>query len=116
MPKEHTTIEEILREHLPYELDMLRSTFERLRDGVADDVFRNALIESFSIHARSLIEFFRKGKGKYVKTALLLNGEPDLFRNGKVSQASIEKLSTQTAHLTLKRTADPRGKLSLIHI
>ena len=109
MPTDDTTLEEILGEHLPYALDMLRFTFERLRDGEADDVRRNALIESFSIHARSLIDFF--GAGNYIKKTSLLNGKPDLFKNGKVSPALIKKLNTQIAHLTLKRTADSQDKI-----
>lgn len=61
MAKEQEALDKILRKHLPYELDMLRSTFEQLRAiaGKPDhDVIRNALIESFCVHARSLLDFF----------------------------------------------------------
>ena len=109
MPKANTTLEEILREHLPYELNMLRSTFERLRDGVADGVLRNALIESFSIHARSLIGFFNNEQG--VKASSFTDGVHVLFRAGHVDGNVVRKLNTQIAHLTLKRTADPLGKI-----
>jgi hypothetical protein len=59
---------QIAKEHLPYEIDMLRGTFELLKEidatgGVAEtdlakQLFRNAFIESFRVHARSLLDFF----------------------------------------------------------
>ena len=51
---------EFVREHLPYEIDMLRSTYLTLYQGGVDWAIRNALIESFCIHARNLLEFFSK--------------------------------------------------------
>ena len=59
---------QIAKEHLPYEIDMLRGTFQLLKEidatgGVAEtdlakQLFRNAFIESFCVHARSLLDFF----------------------------------------------------------
>lgn len=43
-----------------YELHMMRRTAERLGRGESDDVTRNALLESFLIHARALVGFFGK--------------------------------------------------------
>jgi hypothetical protein len=56
------TIVVLLNEHLPYELDMLEECFVRLFDkGHArlrdDKTVRNALIESFWLHARNICEY-----------------------------------------------------------
>ena len=53
---------EILEYHYNYELDMLANTFRLLND---NRIQQNALIESFCLHARNLIEFFcDKEKGQ----------------------------------------------------
>jgi hypothetical protein len=45
-------------EHLYYEIDMLQGTMERLETGSTEDrIFHNALVESFTIHARNLMHF-----------------------------------------------------------
>jgi len=49
----------LLSEHIPYEADMLNGTFRLLSDGIDDPVTRNAVIESFCVHCRSLINFLR---------------------------------------------------------
>jgi hypothetical protein len=57
---------EIIDEHLPYEIDMLRLTYRELEATVVrgpnesrhQNACRFALIESFCVHARSLIDFF----------------------------------------------------------
>ena len=46
-----------LTEHVAYEVDMLHGTRQRLRHGVGDTVVRNAVVESFLVHARSLNAF-----------------------------------------------------------
>jgi hypothetical protein len=57
----------VINEHLPYEIDMLRSTYRQLEsvanhpphsETAEQKMLRNALIESFCVHARSLIDFF----------------------------------------------------------
>ncbi len=54
-------------EHLDYEIWMLMEATERLR-GVkptsSDPIERRALLESWLIHLRLLLEFFRTGKAK----------------------------------------------------
>jgi hypothetical protein len=57
------TDQEILAHHLVYEVEMLVSTLVRLEAGIRDDrVMAYAFIESFSLHARNLIEFFQLPK------------------------------------------------------
>ena len=53
-------LREMLREHVCYEVDMLIRTFALLETGVPDQRLANALIESFSVHARNLCDFFNQ--------------------------------------------------------
>jgi hypothetical protein len=44
--------------HLCYEIDMLQGTMERLETGSTEDrILHNALVESFTVHARNLMHF-----------------------------------------------------------
>lgn len=57
----------LLREHLPYEHDMLDQAFEFLTSGTHAEervnwFKRNAAINEFWVHARNLIEFYDKPK------------------------------------------------------
>jgi hypothetical protein len=57
------TVEAVLKEHLPYELDMLEQSFLRLHSEGADELdklIKNALVETFWVHARNLFEFFKQ--------------------------------------------------------
>jgi hypothetical protein len=57
--------EDILKKHLPYEIDMLRQTYRKLKQGPLPEwAVNNALIESFCIHARSLSDFFGNCRSK----------------------------------------------------
>jgi hypothetical protein len=58
---------DLIKEDLPYEIDMLRLSYRRLSlaadqspgsEAGEEQVLRYALIESFCVHARSLIDFF----------------------------------------------------------
>ena len=53
---------QVIGHHIPYEVRMMRQTYAMLADGATclwySQTVLNALIESFAIHARSLIEFF----------------------------------------------------------
>jgi hypothetical protein len=62
---------DIIEEHLPYEIDMLRHTYRQLsvvskvdpaHETNEQRANRCALIESFCVHARSLIDFFADDK------------------------------------------------------
>jgi hypothetical protein len=75
MAKDHKDHKEYFEDHLNYEVWMLGETYTRLLVQVPDKVIANALVESFCIHARILIEFFSKARGantyttkKYVVT------------------------------------------------
>jgi hypothetical protein len=97
--------EELIGHHLVYEIDMLRETIFRIgRSG--DKVLNNALIESFCVHARNLIEFFQKprGAGRYVRPGY------KAFDNVDISP-DIKRLNNQISHLLDGRTADNSGKI-----
>ncbi len=58
---------EHLREHLPYELLMLRHTYDRI-NGNRYTLDWNAYYESFTIHARNLLDFLNnEGTGNNLK-------------------------------------------------
>lgn len=103
------TNEEILREHLPYELWMLRETYARLKSPPADDVLRNALIEAFCIHARQLLEFFENKQALHAK--VFTGGIYEAAHLSGLTNSDRDKLNTQIAHLTAKRTTDPTEKI-----
>lgn len=103
------TDEEILGEHLPYELWMLRETFARLSSPPADAVLCNALIESFCIHARQLIEFFENKQGKQAKE--FTGGKYAAVYLSGLTNSERGKINTQIAHLTGMRTVDSAEKI-----
>jgi hypothetical protein len=71
---------------------------------------RNALMESFCIHARNLIDFLQ-GKRKGVRArALTDNYMP--FASGEIDKALTKKIEDQIAHITLHRTSDPKEKIN----
>ena len=66
---------EIYNEHLPYEIDMLRSTYIHLTANPPPvGVVKDALIESFCVHARSLLDFFSVIFRVYFKSTSINDG------------------------------------------
>ena len=49
----------MLGHFIPYEIGMMRALYKCLAAGSVSQVCRNAEIESFHIHARNLMEFFK---------------------------------------------------------
>jgi len=108
MTKKLASNDEILTHHLHYEIGMLGATYTALSTGFFGTLINNALIESFCIHARALIEFFENKQG----------GGASRFTGGTYSAAHLgsldgikKKLNTQIAHLTDLRTTDPDEKI-----
>lgn len=108
----YATDEEILGEHLPYELWMLEETFTRLNQSKTDVVLTNALIEAFCIHARQLLEFFENKQGRKAKE--FTGGSYAAAHLGALTKLERDKLNTQIAHITGKRTADSVDKIDQI--
>jgi len=112
MPKPSiATDEEILGIHLPYELEMLRATHERLDLPPADQVLCNTLIESFCLHARLLLEFFENKQGKRAKD--YTGGSYKAAHLASLTKAERNKLNTQIAHMSGQRTVDSSKKIGL---
>jgi hypothetical protein len=82
---------------------MLRRTYTAIGK-CSDLVINNALIESFCIHARSLIEFFAKPGGavKYTDSSYTPEGP---------RQGLEQKLHRQIAHLIYGGRSDPDWKI-----
>jgi hypothetical protein len=108
---------EIIAEHLPYEIDMLRLSYDELEarakkltdtnKSKEEQVRQYALIEGFCVHARSLIDFFSNRRTQ--KTDAIASD----FTTGFVTTLDLAreplksirvKLNKQIFHLTTDRT------------
>jgi hypothetical protein len=109
-------LREIFNKHLPYEIDMMRRTYSRIEalahpprvpETPEERVLRNALIESFCVHCRSLLDFF----GNYrFKSSGAIAADFKAFKTGldqKVEplKSIREKLNKEIFHLTKDRPA-----------
>lgn len=100
-----------LLEHLRYELDMLFGTYERLEVPSSDLVCGNALIESFCLHARQLLDFFNNEQGLRANEFTTAQYVPLTSAVVGVSETLAQKLNTQIAHLTKKRVSVSTEKI-----
>jgi hypothetical protein len=108
-----TILEEIAQKHLPYEVDMLRQTYRKLAEGpLPDAVVRNALIESFCIHARSLLDFFGNWRSKpddYIAADFTNGFKPRI----NIPPAIRTKLNKEIFHLTGERKSTEADQFSM---
>jgi hypothetical protein len=95
-------------DHLYYEIQMLRGTMKLLATGTIGQLLSNALIESFTVHTRTLIHFLYPSRpyptdvlaedffnaGDWVKNR---PDEPEEFR------AVRDRVNKEIAHLTYDR-------------
>lgn len=99
-------------DHLFYEVMMLKHTMERLASGPEDDVVSNALLESFTIHARALMDFFYPSEKPEATDVIaqdffvdaqawadVRGDQPEIF--GKARR----RVNKEIAHLTYDRQA-----------
>src|SRR5262245_16629784 len=101
-----TDLKEVLGRHLVYEGWMLIETRRRLLGATdemvrnvvrTDTVVRNALIESFCVHARNLIRFFRDRDD--AKASKFTDVAYTPFANGAIASDLVSKLNDQIMHL-----------------
>src|SRR4051812_15520321 len=85
--------DDLIADHIPYDIAMMRHTHEGL-GGTARGTCRNAYIESFAIHARSLICFFN-GKHGSDAADYTLGYMP--FAHGPIRKRLVDKLNQQIA-------------------
>jgi hypothetical protein len=106
------TAKEMLWHHVWYEFWMLDETFQALEAGVQHPILANTLIESFSMHARNLIEFFEKDVSEHYATArFFADGTYASLSKSIVRKELRKKLHTQLLHLTWERTNEDSEKL-----
>ncbi|CAN0404191.1 unnamed protein product, partial [Phaeothamnion confervicola] len=106
----HPDAQELLGEHLRYEIDMLRETLHRIPSST-DQVTTYALLESHYTHARGLIEFLLGEKKRAAQDFVNPPYQPFSGKNGRVDHF-VQKLNQQISHLIYGRTADASKKLS----
>ena len=105
----------VFTDHVMYEIKMLQMTYGFLEVPWYSGWVGNALIESFCVHARALIEFFAKTKSQtdeQVCACHFTDNSYRSFENGKVSGPLWGKLQAQIAHLSYQRTKDNEDKVS----
>jgi hypothetical protein len=103
-------LKEFFNEHLPYEIEMMRGLYDELSTGSSTWLMHNARIESFHIHARNLIEFFKNKRPCDFDPRLFTHGRYQ--PNGNFVDNRLEgKINQQISHLTADRTSDATKKL-----
>ena len=102
-------------DYLDYDVDMLLATGKWLHSNPRGDLISNAVLESFLIHARTLIEFLsREGRGNAVRAPDFFDGEPEGSYVPDVSpflQTTKDRISTHLAHLTTEPLHDLRSTI-----
>jgi hypothetical protein len=99
---------DIFVEHIPYEIDMLRETYRMLAAvPPPTDALKNALIEAFCVHARSLLDFFKStstNTNDAVATEFATGYVPQIDETVDPLKTIRLKLNKQIFHLTKDRT------------
>jgi len=98
---------EFISKHVPYTINQMHGTHAELQ-GSHSQVIQNALIESFCISARALIDFTL---GKNGEDARDYTNNYTPWAGAPLDSELKNKLSNQIAHLTLRRTEINTQKL-----
>jgi|SRR5580700_7177197 hypothetical protein len=109
-PKTDALAMKMLGHHIPYEVNMLRALFEKLTSPSPDKLTRNAFIESFHMHARNLIEFF-KDDDQCVVDPRRFTASDYQIEGDFISRNLETKISQQIVHLTAQRVDNDGLKL-----
>jgi hypothetical protein len=119
MPSPASDDELLLGCHLVYEIDMLRETYQRCpkeETTITDDIIKNALIESFCVHARNLIELFEGKDAKYNKKYSDSNYQPFSTVHEDIIRNIENRLNGQISHLVYRgrdgRTIETSEKIN----
>src|ERR1700752_522395 len=102
-------LKDLMMDHVPYEVSMMRATHDGLIQGLPPGTCSNAYIESFALHDRSLINFLN-GKDGCRATDFANDYVP--FAGDRVPKRLIDKLNQQIPHITEKRFNSPEEKLN----
>ena len=109
-----TSEQELIGEHLDYEIKMLHETRKALRgEPVPTGIIANALMESFCIHARNLNEFFFENPRwpDILKASDFATSEYNKPENPHDRRLLFDKINKQISHLTKDRTSKPHEKI-----
>jgi hypothetical protein len=101
--------EEFFTHHLPHEIEMFRATYELAR-AARPAAEHEALLESFLLHARNLIEFFQDRPSCHFDPRMFTSGGYQLNRDF-VADTVLPRLNRQIGHLTVKRTTQEADRL-----
>jgi len=110
---------EMLRKHLPYELDMMHEAFRILQgaDDANGGTVRNAMIEAFWIHARNIMEFLTRRKRRRREPSGIASAKD--FTGPEFSaelEPKIDKIrpaiNVQITHLQYERKDAPQEKIA----
>ena len=102
-----------LKDHLPYELLMLRYAFQKISSKQEQaQLDWNAYYECFVLHARNLYLFLTNGDAANAKAARFIKGG---FESDKTEDtiSVFQKLGTQVFHLGIKRPSEQETKVTL---
>ena len=101
--------EEFFTHHLPHEIEMFRATYELAR-AARPAAEHEALLESFLLHARNLIEFFQDRPSCDFDPRMFTSGSYQVNRDF-VADSVLPRLNRQIGHLTVKRTTQEADRL-----
>jgi hypothetical protein len=101
--------EEFFTHHLPHEIEMFRATYELAR-AARPAAEHEALLESFLLHARNLIEFFQDRPSCDFDPRMFTAGSYQVNRDF-VADTVLPRLNRQIGHLTVKRTTQEADRL-----
>jgi hypothetical protein len=101
--------EEFFTEHLPYEVSMLRATYELAR-AAKPAAEHNAMVDSFLMHARNLIEFYKDRPSCDFDPRMFTNASFQLNKDF-IADSLAARINRQTSHLTAKRISQSADEL-----
>jgi hypothetical protein len=118
---------EALEHHVVYEVNMLRHTFGFLHLPAWSPALLNAIIESFCVHARNLIDFFDEksatpGQSNFVGAKHFCSDEYKPWSRGSPSTDLRGRLNKQISHISYERTSrnqekvGPKEQLELVRL
>jgi len=94
---------QFIKEHLAYEIYMLRASYAAFHIPGLDGFFLDSMIEVFCVHARNLLEFFRDDvKGADPRT--FASGYRPLSEDDETTNRIYERICAQITHLSARRT------------
>jgi hypothetical protein len=94
-----------LEEHYIHEVNMLRQVFLH-HQKVDNQIFKNALYDSFCIHARALWDFFNSAKARgndVIAKHFAPNWDSGISNVGRLDSSLRDAINKQVAHLTETR-------------